>query len=437
MGAESDDTNQVTRGRPRLGRLFISSVFGGMADLRQRVEDSARLLGFTPVLAEDLIAQSDDVAFVLEREIAHCDTYVGLFSTRRGTVPDGEHWAITEQEYLLAGERGLRRLVFLDADGKPERELDQFLKGQVHPYRGGVYPNVYHDESELELGVTAALAALRPQLVLWIGRDGDGLAGRLFLRGVEPALGDRGEIGPFPFDPDLSPVATQVLGNFLGGAAGRSRLREDGLRLVGGELLAKLADDARDALVESLHLADEASLTLLLRIRTREPEVLALPWAFLHHPEHDLPVKHGGLEVVRELPAAGAGADPGDDPAPEVPRRQLSVLGFTAEPVEDQAEGFELGAGGGLRDDSRLFWEAEQEKLLLALDPVLRRGSGRLVLPDTGDKAVLIEELARDSRPTVLHLSCHGGPKEIDGKVRQAIHLEDRPWHRGTSTWAL
>ncbi|MCE7939887.1 MAG: DUF4062 domain-containing protein, partial [Chloroflexi bacterium CFX6] len=74
--------------RARPGRVFVSSVFGGMLDVRRRVEQACAGLGFTPVMAEDLLAESTDVAGVLEREIARSDTYVGVFARRRGTVPD-------------------------------------------------------------------------------------------------------------------------------------------------------------------------------------------------------------------------------------------------------------------------------------------------------------------------------------------------------------
>lgn len=90
-------------------------------------------------------------------------------------MPGGELWSITEQEFLLARERRRRCLAFLDRDSETERDagLARFLEEHVHPYRGGVYPRLYGSEEELRVGITSALAALRPQVVLGIGREGD------------------------------------------------------------------------------------------------------------------------------------------------------------------------------------------------------------------------------------------------------------------------
>lgn len=68
-----------------LGRVFISSVFGGMLDRRQLAADAARLVGLEPVLTERQTAQKGNVRDALTREIERCDTYVGLFDKRRGT----------------------------------------------------------------------------------------------------------------------------------------------------------------------------------------------------------------------------------------------------------------------------------------------------------------------------------------------------------------
>jgi hypothetical protein len=63
----------------QLGRVFISSVFGGMMPLRKTAAEAARLVGLVPVGAEDHIAQTGNVRDTLARELAACDTYVGMF----------------------------------------------------------------------------------------------------------------------------------------------------------------------------------------------------------------------------------------------------------------------------------------------------------------------------------------------------------------------
>ncbi|NJL26769.1 MAG: DUF4062 domain-containing protein, partial [Thermoanaerobaculia bacterium] len=41
----------------QLGRVFVSSVFGGMLDLRREAAEAAELLGLAPVLTEQHVAQ--------------------------------------------------------------------------------------------------------------------------------------------------------------------------------------------------------------------------------------------------------------------------------------------------------------------------------------------------------------------------------------------
>ncbi|HEX3128297.1 MAG TPA: DUF4062 domain-containing protein, partial [Thermoanaerobaculia bacterium] len=82
----------------QLGRVFISSAFRDMLDLREAAAEAVRLVGLEPVPAEHHLAQSGSVRDALEREIRHCNTYVGIFDRRRGTVPPGSGRAITEEE---------------------------------------------------------------------------------------------------------------------------------------------------------------------------------------------------------------------------------------------------------------------------------------------------------------------------------------------------
>ena len=51
-----------------LGRVFVSSVFGGMRDLRQLAANAARLARLEPVLTERQVAQAGAVRDALARE---------------------------------------------------------------------------------------------------------------------------------------------------------------------------------------------------------------------------------------------------------------------------------------------------------------------------------------------------------------------------------
>jgi tetratricopeptide (TPR) repeat protein len=411
-----------------LGRVFLSSVFGGMLALRDLAAEAARLVGLDPVLTEKLVAQDGSVRALLEKEIALCDTYVGLFDRRRGTVPDGtDHRAITEEEFRIAKEHGLRRLVFVSEEARDrDPELKAFLDREVSEYSTGVWARPYKDEATLAREIAAALSVLRPRVVVTLSPHGEkGLEARLHLEGVQPAWTGPALLGPVAVDLTLRGGAEGVFRAFLKDDAHRNRLMEESLRAAGGELAAKMfPGDLGEALQSVLDQAAHRGRLVTLEVRTGNGDALALPWELLSFPRHPLPVRQGLIEIVRHLPAPGQDPNPSSDPAPEISADHIAVLGFTASPLEDQAVNA-LPGTGGMRD-SDLFWEREQERLLVALDDLVRTGRGRLILPDTGDKEELRRQLAREDRPQIVHLSCHGGLWE----GQPAVFLEDLEGHR-------
>jgi hypothetical protein len=420
----------------QLGRVFISSVFGGMLDLRDTAAWAARLVGLEPVLTERQVAQPGSVREALGREIAACDTYVGLFDRRRGTVPQGSEEdhprAITEEEFALARERGLRCLVFLSRAAAADREpgLNEFLDAEVTDYRGGLWTRPYDDPDALRREIAAGLAALQPRAVLAFAPGAEGLAATLHLHGVAPAWGGETVLGPTPVRLDLSPVSRQILTLFRRGVDSRNQTKEEALRLLGHELsAAALPGRLGEALSAVLALAAHSGRLVTLDIRAADPAALALPWELLSLPGHPLPVHAGLVEIVRRIPGPGEPADPAQDTAATVPAAHLSILGFTAAPVEDEAVEARLGTGG--LGASELFWEREQEQLLAALEDLLRERRGHLILPDTGETEDLRLRLSQADRPQVVHLSCHGSVlKDQDGSAEPVLLLENEDGHR-------
>lgn len=410
---------------PQLGRVFVSSVFRGMLPLRAQVAEAARRAGLEAVLTENFVARPEAVRGVLAGEIASCDTYVGIFDRLRGTVPasgtDGR--AITEEELRLARELGLRCLVFLSRDEAGTRDplLSDFLDRHVSDYETGVWARPWSTPDELRREVVAGLAALRPRLALELRREGAGLTAWLDLSGVQPAWRGEAVLGPVAVDLDLSRASAAAVAAFQGGGEGRSRLSEAALRAAGLELTARAFPGALgEALDTVLELAGFRDRLAVLEVVTGDDDALALPWELVGTARRPFAVRQGALEVVRRIPPPGGGAAP----AASLPADFLEVLGFTASPDPDQIEKARPGAGG--IHDSVLFWEAEQEKLLAALDGLLREGRGRLVLPDTGDREVLREHLARENRPQVVHVACHGSWEDT-GPV---LILEDHAGQR-------
>jgi tetratricopeptide (TPR) repeat protein len=435
-----------------LGRVFISSAFGGLLHLRAAAADAARLAGLEPVLTELQVAQPRSVREALARELALCDSYVGIFDRRRGTVPPtgtARQRAITEEEFRIARELGLRCLVFIsrsaDAEGagdtaaaavgaasplgagQREPGLAEFLDREVTDYEGGVWARPYDSAQALRREVVAGLATLRPRLVLALHSQPAvaGLAATLHLGGVQPAWSGERCLGPVAVDLRPSASAAGVFDVFRRGEVVRSRLTEASLRLAGAELAAAaFPGDLGAVLDQVLGLAAVAGRLLLLEVRSVDGAALALPWELLSPPAQPLPVGQGLLEVVRRPLLPEESTDPERDAAPSVPPLHLAVLGFTAAPVEDLAVQGALGAGG--LGDADLFWEREQERLLVALGGLVREQRGRLVLSDTGDAEELRLALARDDRPQVVHISCHGGVDRGDaGGVQPVLLLEN------------
>ncbi|HSG38355.1 MAG TPA: CHAT domain-containing protein, partial [Thermoanaerobaculia bacterium] len=410
-----------------LGRVFISSVFGGMLDLRKKAAEAARLIGLKPFLAERLVGQGAAIRDILAREMASCDIYVGMFDKRRGTIPrpETDEGAITEQEFLLARELGLRCLVFLSNADAKDREpgLQEFLDKVVSEYETGVWPRYYDTPSALTREIVAALSAIRPRIILALRPA----QATLHLSGLKPAWTGDSVLGPAEVSLDFGSATLEVFRKFQSEPRSRNELKEDAVRFAGAEL-ARLAFPGAmsEALEKILDLAAFGGRLVTLEIRTGEGAALALPWELLSFPRHPFPVRQGLLEIVRRIPSPGADGNPERDPAAEIPPDHLSVLGFTAAPLEDQAQQVRVGADGGIQGDSDLFWEREQERLLFALDSLVRERRGRLILPDTGDVEELRSQLTREDRPRVLHLSCHGGT--IDG--RSVVVLEDEEGRR-------
>jgi len=223
-----------------LGRVFVSSVFGGMLDLRQTAAAAVRLAGLDPVLTENLVAQPGTVQAALRREIESCDTYLGLFDRRQGTVPPTgtpDHRAITEEEFRLARKLGLRCLVFLSRDGASSREpgLDEFLKSEVGDYATGIWARPYDTPESLRREIVAAVSAVRPRVALAF-RSGQA---RLFLGGVQPAWTGEVVLGPVPVDLTLGSGARGVFDAFRRGTESRNRLRDGDLQVAGGALAAR------------------------------------------------------------------------------------------------------------------------------------------------------------------------------------------------------
>jgi hypothetical protein len=195
-----------------------------------------------------------------------------------------------------------------------------------------------------------------------------------------------------------------------------------------------------EAILEGLARAVDTEPGLLpLEIRSCDGELLHLPWELLHLPGKGLLVREGRMEVFRRVIGAGEPLH-ADAPGPreDLADDPLRLLGLTPSPEIDQHLREGLGAAGFI--DSRLFWEREQERLLVAMEPLLLQGRGLLHLPDEATLEHLSALLAVYQDLDILHLACHGGfPVVEPGQpLRPMVVLEDKTGkHRWVSAGEL
>jgi Domain of unknown function (DUF4062) len=99
-------------------RIFVSSTRRDLQAHRNEVALRLREMGHDPVLVEELGADPVSAAPLCDDYIATCDVFVGMYAFEYGFVlPDG--MGITEREFHLARELGLRCLCFLAEEASP------------------------------------------------------------------------------------------------------------------------------------------------------------------------------------------------------------------------------------------------------------------------------------------------------------------------------
>ena len=123
-------------------------------------------------------------------------------------------------------------------------------------------------------------------------------------------------------------------------------------------------------------------------IRSDNPALLSLPWECLYHPSLGFLGKHDGFTFSRQLTTSAG-------PAAPLPNGPLKVLLFTCLP-DDLVAGKE-----------RLDTEAEQEKVLEALDPWIKEGWVELTCPDDG-RFTIFRQLLKKETFHLVFLSGHG-----------------------------
>jgi Novel STAND NTPase 1/Domain of unknown function (DUF4062) len=110
-------------------RAFVSSTFVDLKDHRAHVISSLRRAGFAVDPMEDWTADSDEPKKFSQDRLNGCNLCILLVAFRRGYVPDGEAFSITQLEYEAALKKGIDILPFMLDDNAPwPRRFDELEK---------------------------------------------------------------------------------------------------------------------------------------------------------------------------------------------------------------------------------------------------------------------------------------------------------------------
>jgi len=117
------------KSNPQTFKAFVSSTYIDLKDHRAHVINSLRNAGFFVDPMENWTADSDEPKKFSQDRLDGCHLCVLLVAFRRGYVPDGETWSITQLEYDTAVKQGIDVLPFLLAEDEPwPRKFDELEK---------------------------------------------------------------------------------------------------------------------------------------------------------------------------------------------------------------------------------------------------------------------------------------------------------------------
>ena len=107
-----------------MARVYVSSTYKDLADVRQQVAKALRMFGHQVIAMEDYVAQDARPLGVCLRDVASCHIYVGIVAFRYGFIPadqpagnNPDGLSITELEMAHAATLGIPRLIFVLKEG--------------------------------------------------------------------------------------------------------------------------------------------------------------------------------------------------------------------------------------------------------------------------------------------------------------------------------
>lgn len=147
-------------------KAFVSSTFIDLQKHREYTIEALRKAGFFVDPMEDWTATSNEPKAFSQARLDGCDLCVLLVGFRRGHIPNGETYSITQLEYKAAREREIEILVFLLREDAPwPRKYDEMDKD----------PKVKRWRNELQqkhgvsfFGLDPASIDVAPALTRWL-----------------------------------------------------------------------------------------------------------------------------------------------------------------------------------------------------------------------------------------------------------------------------
>lgn len=120
-------------------KIFLSSTFKDLEAYRNAVRIVIERIGLQPVDMRYFGSQPRQWKETALKELEKCDVMIGIYAHRYGTVPDGDEFSITEQEFDHAGICGIHRLCYVVDDkfhgldewketGEQKERLEHFLQ---------------------------------------------------------------------------------------------------------------------------------------------------------------------------------------------------------------------------------------------------------------------------------------------------------------------
>jgi HAD superfamily phosphoserine phosphatase-like hydrolase len=145
-------------------RVFVSSTFKDLERYRREVRAYIRRLDAIDIAMENFGALDErprDACIQLVRE--ETDVFVGIYAYRYGTIPPGDEYSITEQEYIAARNRRLPMYVYdVDRDYRWRASLKEpGVEAKLAAFKArfalDVTPSRFTSATNLAASVTADL----------------------------------------------------------------------------------------------------------------------------------------------------------------------------------------------------------------------------------------------------------------------------------------